>query len=88
MPAITRFIGETVAVMTECNKLVKVEFSERSDNDIELRLVHVHNCEPLRGYGKLTITSEQYKARPWQPAPRAAWALDFFGLQIKKDVLP
>ena len=82
MPIVKRYIGQTVAVMTECNRLVKVEFNE-VPGSVELTLVKAGTFERVRGFDIKTITADDYKARPWDATLLAAWAVGCFGLKIK-----
>lgn len=84
MPKISRYIGQTVAVMTECNRLVKVEFNELPGGDVELTLIKAGTFERVRGFGHQTTTAECYKAAPWDATTKAKWALMFFDLKVKE----
>jgi len=83
MPRIMRYIGQTVAVMTECNKLVVVEFNQLPGGDIELSLLNAGMFTRLRGYGLPVITGDDYKARPSGFAAEASWAIGHFDLKVK-----
>lgn len=83
MPTVKRYIGQTVAVMTECNRLVKVEFSEVVGGGVELTLVKAGTFERVKGFSIQSITAADYKGCPWEASAKSAWAVKHFGLKVK-----
>lgn len=83
MARIKRYLFSTVAVMTMCNQLVKVEFNELPSGEVELTLLSVCSLEKVRGSWHPIISRETYKERPDSGSLCAAWALQYFGLVIK-----